>query len=74
MLLASQHVALAVECTPTFPNIVLLQKRKLLTGLAADRYQCKGNGMAGAVFKNGERISHLPGFMGIGKRRATSGT
>lgn len=23
--------------------------------------------MAGAVFKNGERISHLPGFMGIGK-------
>lgn len=56
------------------PNIVLLQKRKLLTGLAADRYQCKGNGMAGAVFKNGERISHLPGFMGIGKRRAMSGT
>lgn len=24
--------------------------------------------MAGAVFKNGERVSHLPGFMGIGKR------
>lgn len=29
-------------------------------------YQCKGNGMAASVFRNGERIQDLPGFMGVG--------
>jgi amidophosphoribosyltransferase len=28
-------------------------------------YQCKGNGMAAKVFAEGQRIQHLPGYMGV---------
>ncbi|KAK6363704.1 amidophosphoribosyltransferase [Orbilia blumenaviensis] len=32
-------------------------------------FQCKGNGMASRVFQDGNRISELPGFMGLGHLR-----
>lgn len=32
-------------------------------------YQCKGNGMASKVFRDGSRIADLPGFMGLGHLR-----
>ena len=31
--------------------------------------QCKGNGLAAKVFHNGERVSDLPGYMGLGHLR-----
>lgn len=31
-----------------------------------------GNGMAQAVFKNGERLVDLPGFMGVGHLRVST--
>ena len=38
-------------------------------------YQCKGNGLASKVFNDGERITDLPGFMGVGHLRyPTMGT
>ena len=38
-------------------------------------YQCKGNGLASKVFNDGERITDLPGFMGVGHLRyPTAGT
>lgn len=30
-------------------------------------WQCKGNGMAARVFHDGERVSDLPGYMGLGE-------
>ncbi|KPI41736.1 Amidophosphoribosyltransferase [Cyphellophora attinorum] len=32
-------------------------------------YQCKGNGLAAKVFRDGSRIMDLPGFMGVGHLR-----
>lgn len=32
-------------------------------------FQCKGNGLAAKVFHNGERVSDLPGYMGLGHLR-----
>jgi amidophosphoribosyltransferase len=32
-------------------------------------YQCKGNGMASKVFRDGSRVVDLPGFMGLGHLR-----
>jgi amidophosphoribosyltransferase len=32
-------------------------------------YQCKGNGLAAKVFRDGSRIIDLPGFMGVGHLR-----
>jgi amidophosphoribosyltransferase len=32
-------------------------------------YQCKGNGMASSVFRDGQRVADLPGFMGLGHLR-----
>ena len=32
-------------------------------------YQCKGNGLAAKVFRDGSRIVDLPGFMGVGHLR-----
>lgn len=32
-------------------------------------FQCKGNGLAAKVFNNGERVSDLPGYMGLGHLR-----
>lgn len=32
-------------------------------------YQCKGNGMAKEVFRDGSRVQDLPGFMGLGHLR-----
>ena len=38
-------------------------------------HQCKGNGLAGKVFRDGSRIQDLPGYMGIGHLRyPTAGT
>ena len=38
-------------------------------------YQCKGNGLASKVFNDGERVTDLPGFMGVGHLRyPTMGT
>ena len=28
-------------------------------------YQCKGNGLAAKVFRDGQRVQDLPGYMGI---------
>lgn len=30
-------------------------------------YQCKGNGLASNVFRDGKRVADLPGYMGLGK-------
>ncbi|ETN40209.1 amidophosphoribosyltransferase [Cyphellophora europaea CBS 101466] len=32
-------------------------------------YQCKGNGLAAKVFRDGSRVVDLPGFMGVGHLR-----
>lgn len=32
-------------------------------------YQCKGNGMASKVFRDGSRVADLPGYMGLGHLR-----
>ena len=32
-------------------------------------YQCKGNGLASKVFHDGQRVSDLPGYMGLGHLR-----
>lgn len=32
-------------------------------------YQCKGNGLAAKVFQDGQRVSELPGYMGLGHLR-----
>ncbi|EZF68703.1 amidophosphoribosyltransferase [Trichophyton soudanense CBS 452.61] len=32
-------------------------------------FQCKGNGMCGKVFQDGQRVADLPGFMGLGHLR-----
>ena len=32
-------------------------------------YQCKGNGLASKVFNDGERVTELHGFMGLGHLR-----
>lgn len=32
-------------------------------------FQCKGNGMAAKVFRDGSRVMDLPGFMGVGHLR-----
>lgn len=32
-------------------------------------FQCKGNGMASKVFHDGDRVTDLPGFMGVGHLR-----
>ncbi|KAK6544348.1 amidophosphoribosyltransferase [Orbilia ellipsospora] len=32
-------------------------------------FQCKGNGMASRVFQDGNRVSEMPGFMGLGHLR-----
>lgn len=45
------------------------------TTLTHHSYQCKGNGMANQVFKDGNKVLDLPGFMGIGHLRyPTAGT
>nr|POE59244.1 amidophosphoribosyltransferase [Quercus suber] len=32
-------------------------------------YQCKGNGLAAKVFQEGQRVTELPGYMGLGHLR-----
>lgn len=36
-------------------------------------YQCKGNGLASKVFRDGQRTQDLPGYMGKGLSRLLEG-
>ena len=56
-------------------SLYLLQHRgqdacgMVTCGSGGKFYQCKGNGMAENVFKNGERVADLPGYMGCAHLR-----